>query len=78
MNSEAHSENPLKRVQEGLGFETFSLTLYGFELLALEFIPGRTGRSRRIRHQYPLVARATPRIKILFSKMEQSQPPTLP
>jgi hypothetical protein len=36
MNSKAHSENPLKRVQE---FDAFSLTLYGFRLLASEFIP---------------------------------------
>jgi hypothetical protein len=37
MNSKANSENPLKRVQEV--FYLFSSTLYGFELLASEFIP---------------------------------------
>jgi hypothetical protein len=37
MNSKAHSETPLKRVQELFFF--FSSTLYGFELLASEFIP---------------------------------------
>jgi hypothetical protein len=49
MNSEAHSENPLKRVQEDL--MPFSLTLYGFGLLAPEFIPGRTGQLRVIQPQ---------------------------
>jgi hypothetical protein len=41
MNSKAHSENPLKRVQEFFFFFFFffSSTLYGFELLASEFIP---------------------------------------
>jgi hypothetical protein len=38
--------------------DAFSLTLYGFELLAPEFIPGRTGRSRVIRQQDPFVAKA--------------------
>jgi hypothetical protein len=37
MNSKAHSENPLKRVQEFF----FSSKLYGFQLLASEFIPRR-------------------------------------
>jgi hypothetical protein len=36
MNSKAHSENPLKRVEEIFEvkeiFDAFSLTLYGFEL----------------------------------------------
>jgi hypothetical protein len=43
MNSKAHSENPFQRVQEVLEvqeiFDIFSSTLYGFELLASEFIP---------------------------------------